>query len=204
MIKFEVTGETWKDILVKLEGLIPIVSDKSTHPIEPKEEVTETTEEPEKIFTPAEKTGWTSPEEIISIDEELVKIPDATPISLPGANLDTAKKPWDKAIHARTKALNEDGTWKTKRKTPGFPKKTGPAHAVTTPPALPPAIAPSTAPTNLQEFTAYSQKIVASGRTFQEIVKYLANISIPNVMSIPVEKFPEVAESLKIQFGVDY
>jgi hypothetical protein len=41
----------------------------------------------------------------------------AAPAS-PAPSVDVAGLPWDERIHARTKALNKDGTWRQKRETP--------------------------------------------------------------------------------------
>jgi hypothetical protein len=47
----------------------------------------------------------------------VVPVAPAAPAS-PAPSVDVQGLPWDERIHARTKALNRDGTWRQKRETP--------------------------------------------------------------------------------------
>lgn len=204
MIEFKVTGDTWKEILKKLEGMwIQPESGPSV-----KEAVIETVEEPTDEFKPE----WKEPDP--SIDPSPPALPVLPPASspaspnpiynVPGMKLDSAGHPWNPDVHTRTKAKNDDGSWRNKRKTPGFEKRSGPVKSepgkVTTP-----IIPPSLRIDDITKFAAYATKINKEKNLKDNIIRdYLISIGIPNILQIPQEKYSEVAETLKNHFGVEF
>lgn len=224
MIEFKVTGDTWKEILKKLEGMWPGIEKVPTG--EPISDIIETTEKPTDEFKPEENKEFSqitteSPLETVPILPP-APLPPTKPISspasvpvlpptssptlpiVPGVKLDSAGHPWNPDVHTRTKAKNDDGTWRNKRKTPGFEKRSGPVipqpGKVTTP-----TVPPSLRIDDLTKFAAYATKINTEKNLKDNIIRdYLISIGIPNILQIPKEKLPEVAETLKTHFGVEF
>lgn len=204
MIEFKVTGETWKEILGKLEGML-VQPDSAPLSEEP---VIETTEEPTDEFKPE----WKEPEPPIDPSPPAlpVLLPASSPAlpnpayNVPGIELDSTGSPWNPSIHTRTQAKNDDGSWKFKRKTPGFPKKSGPVKPEPGKVATP-IIPPSLRIDDFTKFAVYATKINTEKNLKDNIIRdYLISIGIPNILQIPKEKLPEVAETLKTHFGVEF
>lgn len=194
MIEFKVTGETWKEIQKNLEGLFNKERMPDSVDLEPVVEpstVIETVETPPDEFTPE----WKEPDSPL---EAILPQPLPSP---PGAiaNLDSGRNPYNPEIHTRTKATNDDGTWKLKRRSPKLPAPS----KVVTPPAIPDFTA--TQIDDLGKLATYVVKINTEKNLTEHIVpNFLKSIRIPNIIQVPKEKLPEVAEKLKSNFGVEY
>lgn len=221
MIEFKVTGETWKEILEKLEGMWTPITQPESAPLD-KETVVETVEEPTDKFKVEIKIPLTASEHVeeafrkrgyqVPSDPALPAAPIEPPAySLPGVitpEPDSAGNPWNPDIHTRTKAKNDDGSWRLKRKSPGFEKKkvpTGPVVPIPGKVITPDFTIPSILVDSLEKLAAYAIKIGKEKNLKENVVReYLTSIGIPNVLQVPKEKLPEVAEKLKTHFGVDY
>ncbi len=78
----------------------------------------ERTEEPiEEAFDPNEAFGNSTLNSIISPAGPSLVVPNVTvePLTTQAPNADSSGIPWDSRIHAATKALNGDGSWRIKR-----------------------------------------------------------------------------------------
>lgn len=202
MIEFKVTGDTWKEILKKLEGMW-IHATQPDPTVLRKEPVIETTEEPTDEFKPEWKEPDPPPALPVFPPASSPALPNPV-YNVPGMKLDSAGHPWNPDVHTRTKAKNDDGSWRNKRKTPGFEKRSGPVipqpGKVTTP-----TIPPSLRIDDLTKFALYATKINTEKNLKDNIIRdYLISIGIPNILQIPKEKLPEVAETLKTHFGVEF
>jgi hypothetical protein len=69
--------------------------------------------------------GWDCAGKAAVVTPPITVTPPATGVTLDtaGVTLDTAGLPWDKRIHARTKTVNVDGSWKLQRKPQAQPSK---------------------------------------------------------------------------------
>lgn len=219
MIEFKVTGETWKEILKKLEGMWIHTTHRDTAPLS-KDPVIETVEEPTNEFGPevkipkkwdteklpaGERPTYKIPQMKTEVVPPPILPPSSSPVyNVPGMKLDSAGHPWNPDVHTRTKAINEDGTWRNKRKTPGFEKRSGPVKPEPGKVATP-SVPPSLRIDDLPKFALYATKINTEKNLKDNIIRdYLISIGIPNILQIPEEKLPEVAETLKTHFGVEF
>jgi len=223
MIEFKVTGETWKEILIKLEGLFPETKT---------EKISETIENPLDSFTTQKKSSYLD-EETESVESNFPVLP--TPADLPTLTLDSVGVPWDPDIHTRTKSTNEDGTWRQKRQSPGFEKKKSPESGIASqPPVIPPGTVIASQPpvippgtgiasqsqlstpeplvqslpkgfNTLEDLMNYIIKINDSRKaTFEDIRIYLETLGINNVVQLPINKLAQTAATLRLKFGVKY
>ncbi len=57
----------------------------------------------------------------------------------------------------------------------------------------------------MQGFTAYAAKTVSEGKaTYPLIQAWLADLSITNITSVPVEEIHKLAEKMKERFGCEF
>ena len=128
----------------------------------------------------------------------------------PTEELDSAGAVWSAELHAGTKTKTADGQWKKKRtvKKADVTQPVGGVISEPLVPNMPPvAQAPPASPRidTLEAFTAYAQKINASGvGTFAQIQEFLGTIGILNVAQVPLEKLNDVALQVQLKFGVAF
>jgi hypothetical protein len=213
MINLHFEAKTWDEILVQLKAAVgaepPVVIAGPQ-------------------FTPEDLADLKADVKITEPNLVPPSIPTETPVSPPGVSitppgivteptavlaaqkaamgveLDSAGLPWSDQIHARTKTKTADGKWKLKRGAdPKLIAQVQAAQPVELP--GPAAIVPEAIPATVETFMAYAAKIDAAGAgSYVEIQAHLAAQGIANIIQVPEEKIPEVAESLRAKFGTAF
>lgn len=114
--------------------------------------------------------------------------PELAPTPVP-LSTDTAGIPWDRRIHAETKAQNSNGTWRYRRGVDKALVATVEAEykqAAAAPPP-PPSVAdvPPPPPVTFTDAMSFMAKQIASGKTTSEAVNaYCKSIGVPNLIAM--------------------